>query len=172
MSTKTIDASMMRKNLSEALDTVRDTKSILLVKRRGNVESALIDIDMLEDLLAVQDPAYIKSIAEARASKEWYTPEEVFGDLWTDQAMKYKLKIESRARKDINSLDPIVQKRIAKKLKYYIKQSDPLQFAKKLVDSSGGDYHWRVGNYRVVFDVSAEEIRLLRVQHRKDVYTK
>ncbi len=84
MSTKTIDASMMRKNLSEALDTVRDTKSILLVKRRGNVESALIDIDMLEDLLAVQDPEYVKSIAEARASKEWYTPEEVFGDLWTD----------------------------------------------------------------------------------------
>jgi PHD/YefM family antitoxin component YafN of YafNO toxin-antitoxin module len=84
MSTKTIDASIMRKNLSEALDTVRDTKSILLVRRRGNVESALIDIDMLEDLLAVQDPEYIKSIAEARASKEWYTPEEVFGDLWTN----------------------------------------------------------------------------------------
>ena len=83
MSTKTIDASMMRKNLSEALDTVRDTKSIILVKRRGNVESALIDIDTLEDLLAVQDPEYVKSIAEARASKEWYTPEEVFGDIWT-----------------------------------------------------------------------------------------
>ncbi len=84
MSTKTIDASMMRKNLSEALDTVRDSKSIILVKRRGNVESALVDIDTLEDLLAVQDPEYIKSIAEARASKEWYTPEEVFGDIWTD----------------------------------------------------------------------------------------
>ncbi len=83
MSTKTIDASMMRKNLSEALDTVRDSKSIILVKRRGNVESALIDIDTLEDLLAVQDPEYVKSIAEARASKEWYTPEEVFGDIWT-----------------------------------------------------------------------------------------
>ncbi len=83
MSTKTIDASMMRKNLSEALDTVRDSKNIILVKRRGNVESALIDIDTLEDLLAVQDPEYVKSIAEARASKEWYTPEEVFGDIWT-----------------------------------------------------------------------------------------
>ena len=83
MSTKTIDASMMRKNLSEALDTVRDSKSIILVKRRGNVESALIGIDTLEDLLAVQDPEYLKSIAEARASKEWYTPEEVFGDIWT-----------------------------------------------------------------------------------------
>ncbi|HVC36573.1 MAG TPA: type II toxin-antitoxin system Phd/YefM family antitoxin [Candidatus Dormibacteraeota bacterium] len=85
MSTKTIDASLLRKNLSEALDSVHDDKSIILVKRRGKVESALIDIDTLEDLLAVQDPDYVKSIAEARASKDWYTPEEVFGDLWTKE---------------------------------------------------------------------------------------
>jgi mRNA interferase RelE/StbE len=86
--------------------------------------------------------------------------------------MKYNLKIESRARKDLQSLNPIAQKRIAKKLKYFIEQSDPLQFSKKLVDSSGGDYRWRVGHYRVVFDLSGEEIRVLRVQHRKDVYRK
>lgn len=84
MSTKTIDATDMRKNLSEALDAVIDNKNILLVKRRGKVESALIDIDMLEDLLAAQNPEYIKSIAKARASKEYYTPEEVFGDLWDE----------------------------------------------------------------------------------------
>ena len=84
MATQTIDASMLRKNQSEVLDAVRDSKNIILVKRRGKVESALIDIDTLEDLLAVQDPEYIKSIAEARASKEWYTPEEVFGDIWTE----------------------------------------------------------------------------------------
>jgi len=84
VATQTIDASMLRKNQSEVLDAVRDSKNIILVKRRGKVESALIDIDTLEDLLAVQDPEYIKSIAEARASKEWYTPEEVFGDIWTE----------------------------------------------------------------------------------------
>jgi PHD/YefM family antitoxin component YafN of YafNO toxin-antitoxin module len=76
MSTKTIDASAMRSNLSEALDSVRDSKDIILVKRHGKVESALIDIDSLEDLLAVQNPEYVKSIAEARA------PEEAFGDIW------------------------------------------------------------------------------------------
>ena len=86
--------------------------------------------------------------------------------------MKYNLKIESRAKKDLQSLDSIVQKRIAKKLKYFIEQPDPLQFAKKLIDSSGGDYRWRVGHYRVVFDVNGKEIRILRVQHRKDVYKK
>jgi len=83
MTTRTIDASVMRKNLSDALDAVHDDKSIILVKRHGKVESALIDVDTLEDLLAVQDPEYVKAIAEARASKEWYTPEEVFGDMWT-----------------------------------------------------------------------------------------
>ncbi len=84
MSTKTIDATDMRNNLSEALDAVSKSKNIILVKRRGKVESALIDVDVLEDLLAASNPEYLKSIAEARASKEWYTPEEVFGDLWDE----------------------------------------------------------------------------------------
>lgn len=84
MSTKTIDATDMRNKLSEALDAVAKSNNIILVKRRGKVESALIDVDMLEDLLAASNPDYLKTIAEARASKEWYTPEEVFGDLWDD----------------------------------------------------------------------------------------
>lgn len=84
MTTKTIDASDMRRNLSEALDAVRDHKNIILVKRRGKVESALIDIDTLEDMLAAQNPAYVKSIAAARADKKTYTPDEVFGDLWKE----------------------------------------------------------------------------------------
>ena len=84
MSTKTIDASDMRRNLSEALDAVRDNKNIILVKRRGKVESALIDIDSLEDMLAAQNPEYVKSIAKARADKKTYTPHEVFGDLWNE----------------------------------------------------------------------------------------
>lgn len=82
--TKAIDVSDMRKNLSEALDAVSHNKNIILVKRRGRVESALIDIDSLEDLLAVQNPEYVKSIARARASKSSLTPEEVFGDLWDE----------------------------------------------------------------------------------------
>lgn len=84
MGTSTIDASSMRKNFSDVLDAVRENKSLILVKRHGKVESALIGIDTLEDLLAVQDPEYVKSIADARKSKEFYTPEEVFGDIWAE----------------------------------------------------------------------------------------
>lgn len=72
----------MRNNLSESLDSVHNDKNIVLVKRHGKVESALVDIDMLEDLLSLQNPEYLKSIASARASKVWHTPEEVFGDVW------------------------------------------------------------------------------------------
>jgi len=84
--------------------------------------------------------------------------------------MKYRLTIGSRAKKDLKSLDRIVQKRIAKKLQFFLSQSDPLLFAKKLVDPIDGDYRWRVGHYRVVFDVKGTLIMLIRVQHRKDVY--
>ncbi len=85
MTTKVIDSSNVRKDLSAVLDMVKNDKEIVLVKRHGKVESAMINIDELEDMLAAQNPDYLKSIAEARKSKEWYTPEEVFGDLWTDE---------------------------------------------------------------------------------------
>jgi len=86
--------------------------------------------------------------------------------------MRYSLKIESRAKKDLQSLDFVVQKRIAKKLKFFLEQPDPLQFARKLIDTTGGDSRWRVGHYRLVFDVKGSVIMLLRVQHRKDIYRK
>lgn len=86
--------------------------------------------------------------------------------------MQYSLIIESRAKKDLQSLDFVVQKRIVKKLRFFLAQPDPLQFSKRLIDTSGGDYRWRVGHYRLVFDVKNNVILLLRVQHRKDVYRK
>lgn len=84
--------------------------------------------------------------------------------------MSYQLKIESRAKKDIQALEIVLQKRIAKKLKFFMAADNPLKYAKKLVDSSDGDYRWRIGNFRVVFDVKGDVIKILRVQHRKDVY--
>lgn len=80
MGTKTISASELRINLSDALETVNKDE-ILIVTRRGKKERAIIDLDRLEDLLAASDPTYLKSIKEARESKEYFGHEEVFGDL-------------------------------------------------------------------------------------------
>ena len=78
MGTKTLTASELRANLAEALDAVNNDE-ILIVTRRGKKERAIIDLDKLEDLLASNNPGYLKIIKEARESKEYFSHEEVFG---------------------------------------------------------------------------------------------
>lgn len=83
MGTKTISASKLRNNLADALDSVSDDQ-VLIVTRRGKSERAIIDLDKLEDLLAANNPEYLKSIAEAREQikkGEVYSFEEVFGNI-------------------------------------------------------------------------------------------
>ena len=80
MSAKTVTVSELRGNLADSLEAVKGDE-ILIVTRRGKNERAIIDIDMLEDLLAVTNPKYLKTIKEARNSKEYFSHEEVFGDI-------------------------------------------------------------------------------------------
>lgn len=84
--------------------------------------------------------------------------------------MSYKLIIEGRAKKDLQVLDQVTQKRIIKKLKFFLTQDNPIASAKKLTDPQDGDYRWRIGHYRAIFDVEDKTIKLLRVQHRREVY--
>jgi len=80
MSTKTLTVSELRGNLADSLDAIQNDE-VLIVTRRGKKERAIIDLDRLEDLLAVTDPAYIKTIQEARNSSEYFSHDEVFGDI-------------------------------------------------------------------------------------------
>ena len=80
MAIKTLTASELRSNLADALETIENDE-ILIVTRRGKKERAIIDLDRLEDLLASADPLYLKSIREARESDEYFSHEEVFGDI-------------------------------------------------------------------------------------------
>jgi PHD/YefM family antitoxin component YafN of YafNO toxin-antitoxin module len=77
MTTKTVSASDLRTNLADALDAVTN-EDILIVTRRGKKERAIIDLDRLEDLLAANDPEYLKTIRNARESKDYFSHEEVF----------------------------------------------------------------------------------------------
>lgn len=80
MGTKTISASDLRSGLADALDSVNKDE-IIIVTRRGKKERAIVDLDKLEDLLAANDPEYLAKIKEARSSKEYFSHEDVFGDL-------------------------------------------------------------------------------------------
>lgn len=83
MSTKTIAAARFRNNFASTLDAIKDD-DILIVTRRGKKERVILDIDKFEDLLAANNPAYLKIIAKARneaKNGEVFSVEEVFGNL-------------------------------------------------------------------------------------------
>lgn len=84
--------------------------------------------------------------------------------------MKYRLVYTHRAFKDIRKLEDNVKQRIGKVLKEY--KEEPLKYASKLIDPALGTYRFRIGDYRVIFDIKGEELIVLRVGHRKDIYRK
>ena len=75
-----------------------------------------------------------------------------------------------RARKEWRRLDRTVQNQLWKKVDYYLQSGQPLKFAEKLHDSALGEYRFRSGDYRIVFDVEGNTIYVLRVGHRKEIY--
>ena len=82
--------------------------------------------------------------------------------------MAFKLVYTKKAVKDIKRLDRVTQKKLKKKIELSIKK--PLFYAKKLIDYKLGEYRWRVGNYRIVFDIDGRNIVVLRVGHRREIY--
>ena len=82
--------------------------------------------------------------------------------------MIYKLVYTRRAERDIKKLEPKTKDRIGKALLRY--SEEPLRFAEKLSDPMLGEYRFRIGDYRVVFDVEGDEIIVLRVGHRREIY--
>ncbi len=82
--------------------------------------------------------------------------------------MSFQLVYTQRAIKDIQKLDQKVKSRIGKNLLRFT--VDPLEYAKALTNSSLGSYRFRIGDYRVIFDLVGEDIVILRVGHRKEIY--
>jgi mRNA interferase RelE/StbE len=82
--------------------------------------------------------------------------------------MTYRLVYTQRAIKDIQKLEHLVKSRIGKALLRF--EADPLSHAKGLTNAEFGTYRFRIGDYRVVFDLEGDEIVVLRVGHRRDIY--
>ena len=81
--------------------------------------------------------------------------------------MKYTLIYTRRAERDIARLDLKTKERIGKALLRY--QEEPLRYAEKLSDPMLGTYRFRIGEYRVIFDLEGSEIVVLRVGHRREI---
>lgn len=82
--------------------------------------------------------------------------------------MTYQLIYTRRALKDIQHLDAKAKQRIKTALEKY--SEEPLSVAQKLTNPKLGTYRFRIGDYRVIFDIQADQIVILRVGHRRDIY--
>ena len=82
--------------------------------------------------------------------------------------MKFNLVYTKRAIRDIRKLDAPNKLRIGKSLLRL--KEDPLRYSEKIADPKLGSYRFRIGDYRVIFDLEGEDIVILRVGHRRDIY--
>ncbi len=79
-----VNATVLRNNLSDALNEVNENKDFLLVAKKGKITSALVNIDLFEDLLALSNKDYLKSIKEARVDYkkgDVFSHEQIFGEV-------------------------------------------------------------------------------------------
>ena len=79
-----VNATVLRNHLSDALNEVSNNKEFLLVAKKGKITSALVNIDLFEDLLALSNKEYLRSIKEAREDYKKgniFSHDQVFGNI-------------------------------------------------------------------------------------------
>jgi mRNA interferase RelE/StbE len=82
--------------------------------------------------------------------------------------LSYRLVYTQKAVRDIDGLEAGVKKRIGTTLLRF--KNNPLQYAERLTDPELGGYRFRIGDYRVIFDIEGNDIVVLRAGHRKEIY--
>jgi len=71
---------------------------------------------------------------------------------------------------DLQKLDPPVQRRIQEAIATKL-LTDPFKYGKKLVGKTGpGHWRFRVGDYRIRFDIEGRVLLFYRVCHRREIY--
>lgn len=81
-----------------------------------------------------------------------------------------EIRFAHKAADDLRTLPFGIQKRIAVKMRFYASQKDPLKFAKRLQNREEGEFAFRIGDYRVIFDVSRGSIFVLTIGKRDSIY--
>jgi mRNA interferase RelE/StbE len=80
----------------------------------------------------------------------------------------YSLVYTNRAIKDLKRIDENIKQRIGNTLLRY--SEDPLKYAQKLTDPKLGTYRFRIGEHRIIFDLESQDLVVLRIGHRRDIY--
>ena len=82
--------------------------------------------------------------------------------------MVYKITFTHRALKDLDRISKDEKNKIGGKLKEYAQE--PMKYARKFIKPKIVTYRFRVGDYRIIFDIEDNEIVVLRIGNRRDIY--
>jgi mRNA interferase RelE/StbE len=83
--------------------------------------------------------------------------------------MAFEVYFSEKAARELKKLDKQIQRRIIEKLTHYA-SAENLNEAKRLTNPILGEWRYRIGDYRVIFDLSGKELQVLKVAHRSEVY--
>jgi mRNA-degrading endonuclease RelE of RelBE toxin-antitoxin system len=83
---------------------------------------------------------------------------------------RYKIFVTATAEHDLKKISSTERVRIGRKLRYFAAAEDPLVFAVQLVGIRPPIYRFRVGKYRVFFDIKANSLRILSISLRDKAY--
>ena len=87
-------------------------------------------------------------------------------------AKNYKLIPSKTFLKDLKKISPEFKSNIDKALLKLMHDPFSARDLKKLTNVEIGRWRLRIGDYRLRYDVTGQEIRLHIIRHRKDVYRK
>lgn len=79
-----------------------------------------------------------------------------------------RVRFTEDADEQLERLPRRLQIRIVEKIAHYAQQPDPLTFAEPLTGSD--QYRFRIGDYRVIFEVLDGAIWILAIKRRDEAY--
>ena len=74
------------------------------------------------------------------------------------------------AKRETEKLPKKIQFGLKEKFLYWQSSANPLNHAKSLTQHSEATHRFRFGVYRILIKNIDDELRVLRIRHRKDVY--
>ncbi|WP_338151633.1 type II toxin-antitoxin system RelE/ParE family toxin [Listeria aquatica] len=85
----------------------------------------------------------------------------------------YQVRFEKQAQKALKKMDPFQAKLIISWIEKHLEGTDnPRVYGKSLVGNRGGQWRYRVGDYRLIAEIKDQEvvILILDIGHRRMIY--
>ncbi len=87
--------------------------------------------------------------------------------------MTFEARWTRDAVEDLRAIGGKSADRITRKVVWFCQQSKPLRFAESLTGPYAGVFRFRIGEYRILFELNRGKVTILvvlRVKHRRQAY--